>query len=299
MVKLTGPISEVEEKLRDELKPLTFLENPILKKLGIGTISEYERNNDSAEIYMCCGFAAKPVLVYGVANTRTDRAELYVEYEINPRQIMLNFTASLKNLFGSSGNKHYHRREILLTFGRKYADQLLEFDNRNKEENDVHEHNGAKIQVTVIEVPYEFMKSYELAEELLNEWNMDFIYFLNTEHESNYYSLQDKFHQCKEPNPDRGYRAALYIVALPVIYNALGGVPGNYPFQWVHEREIELTTAYKQLVSLGMHLYNDSNPLNLMEGLNIWNQDLFQVALQAIEIRKNGSSKPPQPYPGA
>lgn len=298
MVKLTGPIFEVEQKLREELEPLTFLEDPTLKKLGIGTISEYERNNDSANVYMSCGFAAKPVLIYGLENTRTDRAELYIEYAINPRQIMLNFTASLKNLFGSSGNKHYHRREILLVFGKSYADLLSAFDFQDKEETEIYEHKEARLQVHVIDQPYEFMKSYELAEELLNEWNMDFIYFMNEEHESNFYSLQNQFHQCKEPNPDLGYRAALYIVALPVIYKALGGVPGNYPFQWVHERVIELTADYKQLVNLGMHLYNDNNALNLKEGLDVWNQELFQVALQAIEIRKNGSSKPPQPYPG-
>ncbi|CAM4043309.1 hypothetical protein L1N85_19640 [Paenibacillus alkaliterrae] len=34
MVKLTGPISEVEQKLHEELKPLTLLDNPTLKKLG-------------------------------------------------------------------------------------------------------------------------------------------------------------------------------------------------------------------------------------------------------------------------
>jgi hypothetical protein len=148
------------------------------------------------------------------------------------------------------------------------------------------------------------------------------MYFLNEIHEWNYKQLLTSvFPQAPQ---DREYHVVAYIFALPEVYCRCAPHPyiGEFPFLWTvryrdisymerdqetgqtHEvfdfeieedengREIrsdayyELSNGYRYIVDLAANLFNSYQDFNLMNALQTWDNEIFQVFLQALHIRK-------------
>ena len=144
------------------------------------------------------------------------------------------------------------------------------------------------------------------------------MYFVDPEHRGNFETLLAKYHA----STDSEYRSALYILSLPEIYDKTNGNFGIHPFDWTYERTpyvetpcvdddgttyktldggdviegddgkpIEslafsaLSSGYRKMVRLAGNLYNSHNEFNLMDGLSTWDNDLFNVFLEALAIR--------------
>ena len=146
------------------------------------------------------------------------------------------------------------------------------------------------------------------------------MYFVDQEHRVNFEILLVKYHVSNNGE----YRSALYVLALPEIYRKAKGKFGRHPFDWMYERTpyveipcidgngdtykmleggdviegddgkpIEsqtfgaLSSGYRKMVRLAGNLYNSHNEFNLTEGLNTWDNEMFDVFLQAVAIRTN------------
>jgi hypothetical protein len=123
------------------------------------------------------------------------------------------------------------------------------------------------------------------------------MYFTNHEHKLNYKKLILQFRAQSDPE----YKVACYIVALPEIYHHINGNTGPFPFSWTAPPEEEdtsnewvftetfssLPTSYKTMILVAMNLYNpELNSFNLCTALTIWNSELYNVFLQAVDIRR-------------
>ncbi|MGO4185395.1 hypothetical protein AB4Z17_29950 [Paenibacillus sp. TAF43_2] len=114
------------------------------------------------------------------------------------------------------------------------------------------------------------------------------MYFVNEEHERNFYHFLNKYPITLKNNE---YRTGYYIVAHPVIYDVCDGKPdsnGHGPFDWYFNEDFNhnLTPAYIELVKAGIHLYNNYEDFSLYLSLGNWRNELFEVFIQACKIRR-------------
>lgn len=127
------------------------------------------------------------------------------------------------------------------------------------------------------------------------------MYFISDLHKSNFNNLLTIYLIAKK---DSEYRSAMYLLSLPTIYNKVvndKAFNDNCPFYWTEEyiytdNDIEfldkpsesyltLSSGYKCIVDLALHLFNSSNPFNLCNALKTWDNTLYNVFKQAVEIR--------------
>lgn len=145
------------------------------------------------------------------------------------------------------------------------------------------------------------------------------MYFVDQDHEKNFTILLNRFSAHKDPE----YKTACYVVALPEIWNTIGGETGEYPFSWVENEKYDeeqakkweeikytwrakeskidrtvispyskefdmLSSGYQKIVLAAGNLFNSGwNEFNLMDSLGTWGDELFSVFLQAITIRRS------------
>lgn len=147
-------------------------------------------------------------------------------------------------------------------------------------------------------------------------------YFINSKHKKNYEHLTTMV--LKQAKQDPEYHAAAYILSLPEIYDNCIHDPmlHEYPFLWKVEyvdksyidydeeykedyrvvnfdikkddegNNVEseaygtLSSGYKHIVKLGQNLFNSNfSKFNLMAALGTWDDELFKVYQQAVQIR--------------
>lgn len=143
------------------------------------------------------------------------------------------------------------------------------------------------------------------------------MYFTDADHESNFdYLVNEVFARSAQATD---YKAYCYILALPDIYKRCIKNPDliPYPLQWIFEynrvKRIDdesgeeyfeaesilddegneiysddyntLSSGYKQILHAGMHFYNSRNTFVLMDGFDIWSDNLKKTFYQALAIR--------------
>lgn len=130
------------------------------------------------------------------------------------------------------------------------------------------------------------------------------MYFVNAEHQLNFDKLAKKFPVIKNSIQ---YRATCYIAAHPEIFKCFKlELQEDGPFDWYFDyledpdkfvkRRIEgkttgntapLTGQTVELVNLALNLWN-GREFDLSSGITEWNETLYRVALQAIQLRRSG-----------
>jgi hypothetical protein len=124
------------------------------------------------------------------------------------------------------------------------------------------------------------------------------LYFYDKQHSLNYKLCTNKFN-----STSREYLSACYIAAFPGIFKCFHlELQINGPFDWYFEHLLQSNDNYEQvsyrtgntapltsqttsLLHLGLNLWN-GHKFDLAEGLSIWDEDIYNVALQAISLRR-------------
>ncbi|GJM78043.1 hypothetical protein ACL02P_23795 [Paenibacillus sp. MB22_1] len=129
------------------------------------------------------------------------------------------------------------------------------------------------------------------------------MFFADEQHKTNFQRIAVKFPEVKKA---RDYCAACYIGSYPEIYKCFSLEKQKHgPFDWyfdylddpedfVQRRDrgetsgdtAPLTGQTRRLVELGLNLWNGRD-FDLSDGLNSWDHELYLVALQAIDLRRN------------
>lgn len=120
------------------------------------------------------------------------------------------------------------------------------------------------------------------------------MYFVNIGHQRNFILLQKKFTKIET---NKEYRSCCYIAALPDIFTCFVlDKQVNGPFDWYFEclahgesksgSVAPLTGQTIRLVELALNLWNGHWSVDLSDGLDTWDHDVYQVALQAIDLRR-------------
>lgn len=121
------------------------------------------------------------------------------------------------------------------------------------------------------------------------------VFFANQDHKKNFQSCIEKFH-CR----NREYTSACFLAAYPEIFKCFSlQLQVNGPFDWYYEHledapqsspvqgnTAPLTGQTTALVRLGLNLWN-GHEFDLAVGLATWDSELYKIALQAIDLRRN------------
>ncbi|MCM3700344.1 DUF6075 family protein [Paenibacillus macerans] len=129
-----------------------------------------------------------------------------------------------------------------------------------------------------------------------NPINRSEVYFSNEAHKQNFQKCEQKF-----PCRTKEYTSTCYLAAYPEIFKCFYLEQQEYgPFDWYFDcldhvslqehrstgSTAPLTGQTTALVHLALNLWNGQE-FDLTEGLTIWDYELYRVALQAIELRRN------------
>lgn len=129
------------------------------------------------------------------------------------------------------------------------------------------------------------------------------MYFVNKAHKMNFERMNEVFPRARKNSE---YRATCYIAAHPEIFKCFAPDKQEHgPFSWYFDYlenpedfivrrdrgetggdPAPLTGQTKELVELALNLWN-GRACDLSFGLSIWDRDLYQVALQAIDLRRS------------
>lgn len=129
------------------------------------------------------------------------------------------------------------------------------------------------------------------------------MFFVNNQHKRNFEAITVKFPGVIKNSE---YRAACYIAAHPEIFkcfelNKQNHGPFDWYFDYLHDPDdfiarrdrgktsgdtAPLTGSTRLLVELAINLWGGSIPVNLADGLVLWDSDLYRVAMQAIDLRR-------------
>ncbi|OUM86634.1 MAG: hypothetical protein BAA01_11535 [Bacillus thermozeamaize] len=120
------------------------------------------------------------------------------------------------------------------------------------------------------------------------------IYFANDDHKRNFGRLIERF---PEAYSNGEYLSACYLAAYPGIYKCFTLVEQEHgPFDWfirsldetAADETAALTGQTWRLAELAVNLWN-GRPVNLADGIDVWDEVIFQTALQAICLRRSPS----------
>jgi len=119
------------------------------------------------------------------------------------------------------------------------------------------------------------------------------IYFANDDHRRNFGRLIERF---PEAHSNGEYLSACYLAAYPGIYKCYRLDQQKHgPFDWFirlldgsASEAAALTGQTWRLAELAVNLWN-GRPVNLAEGIDVWDEDVFRIALQAIRLRRSPS----------
>lgn len=130
------------------------------------------------------------------------------------------------------------------------------------------------------------------------------MYFVNAEHQLNFEKLAEKFPGLRQNSE---YRATCYIAAHPEIFKCFKlELQEHGPFDWYFDylddtyKFIELRNQGKttgdtapltgqtiELVNLALNFWN-GREFDLSSSIVSWDITLYQVAMQAIQLRRGG-----------
>lgn len=122
------------------------------------------------------------------------------------------------------------------------------------------------------------------------------IEFINEDHQHNYAKI---FARWPQVSSSTEYRAAGYILALPIIYDKVGSHLNEleYPTSWIYdylhpedeneEKKYDLTGSMIQLGKLSLHLWNSYQDFHLLNCLAPLDDSSYKAAIRAINIRMN------------
>jgi|GEM_PF-1908644 len=112
------------------------------------------------------------------------------------------------------------------------------------------------------------------------------IYFSSENHRQNFERLVERFPKALT---DGEYLSACYVAAFPGVFKCFKLEDQEHgPFDWFIRSEGNgaLTGQTRRLVELGVNLWN-GQPVNLADGIDVWDDDVFLVAMQAIQLRRS------------
>jgi hypothetical protein len=111
------------------------------------------------------------------------------------------------------------------------------------------------------------------------------VYFVNYEHEHNFNDLSTRVRKMKA---DKEYRAAGYILALPELHKKSVKYFSNNGFKSSPLiKDVDLSRGYRLMVTLARDLFNGKG-FSLGRGIDVFDDKLYKVMLQAIAIRRIG-----------
>ncbi|WP_027093004.1 hypothetical protein [Cohnella thermotolerans] len=119
------------------------------------------------------------------------------------------------------------------------------------------------------------------------------IYFANDDHKRNFGRLIERFPKAYSNGE---YLSACYLAAYPEICKCFVLDEQEHgPFDWfissdetAADETAALTGQTWRLAELAVNLWN-GRPVNLAEGIDVWDEVIFQTALQAIWLRRSPS----------
>lgn len=126
------------------------------------------------------------------------------------------------------------------------------------------------------------------------------MFYLDEDHEGNHWWMREFF---EKRMPSKEYEVACYIMGVPRLFSEFRPEKHEYPFDWAIYDYIDnddgplkpiysgafhvLSSGERQLVLLGMNLYNSSNQeFNLCDAISTWSEGYYQVFQQVVSIRK-------------
>lgn len=94
---------------------------------------------------------------------------------------------------------------------------------------------------------------------------------------------------------DSEYQSGFYVVAHPYIFRYCNRNPvcdEHGPFDWYFQMDNHnsLPSSYLHLVQAELNLYNNDHSFSLYLAIGTWCDELFQVFIQAYEIRRREST---------
>ncbi|MFJ2043966.1 DUF2538 family protein [Paenibacillus taichungensis] len=131
------------------------------------------------------------------------------------------------------------------------------------------------------------------------------MHFVNTEHQTNFEKLVQKFNLAKS-SPD--YKSVCYIAAYPEIFKCFKlELQQESPFDWYYEylddpdtfqircdqgkttgSVLSLNEPMVALIELALSLWTGRG-FDLSHGIDVWIEELYDVAVQAIQLRRKSS----------
>lgn len=115
------------------------------------------------------------------------------------------------------------------------------------------------------------------------------MFFINEEHERNFSEMLSLFPVGEK---DYQYKVGCYVTAHPDLYAKVRTHASNEsPVYWAFMIEentidVDLTSGERHLVNLMLHLWNGTEGFNLNYALGVWDNDNYEVFLQAIRIAR-------------
>lgn len=131
------------------------------------------------------------------------------------------------------------------------------------------------------------------------------MHFVDTEHQTNFEKLVQKFNLAKS-SPD--YKSVCYIAAHPEIFKCFKlEMQQESPFDWYYEYLDDPDTFQERcdkgkttgsihslnepmvaLIELALSLWTWRGS-DLSHGIDVWDEELYEVAVQAIQLRRKSS----------
>lgn len=115
------------------------------------------------------------------------------------------------------------------------------------------------------------------------------MFFINEEHEKNFSEMLFLF-PLGEQNYQ--YRIGCYVTAHPDLFTKVRKyIEGESPVYWAYMLEentieVDLTSGERLLVDMMLNLWNGTEGFDLNRALGIWDEDNYEMFLQAIRIAR-------------
>lgn len=111
------------------------------------------------------------------------------------------------------------------------------------------------------------------------------MYFFNQQHQDVFKSLVDKFRK----QSDNEYLSAFYILSSDAeIRHKTSHYISYDGIDWERIFLQDWSSGFRLIVKLAETLFKSSGSFDLAYGLNTWDEYRFEIAMQAIKIRRDG-----------
>lgn len=114
---------------------------------------------------------------------------------------------------------------------------------------------------------------------------MSKLFFLDEEHEKTFSLLVSQ----KSKKKDSEYATAFYVLTADAELRKKGmKYITSDGINWEGIWENDWSSGYRVILQLAESLFKSSGRVDLVYGLGTWGEELYQVAMQAIQIRRKG-----------